>query len=109
MATDGIVQYPVGAIKAHRFFGPAVKLLIDGLRFDNDRLDIVFPTENDLKVAVGKLVRVVMADRESALKFLLSVLDEFPKASNCPLVGCQLVGPHDHSTGGPVSSKQNIG
>jgi hypothetical protein len=72
-----IVDYPVGAIKLHKFLGPAVQLLIDGTVCDTSRADIVFPTEANLKEAIGKLVRVALVNREDAFRFMLAVLDEY--------------------------------
>lgn len=105
---SSIAEYPAGAIKLNKFFGSSVRLLVDGAQFENHRLDIVFPSESDVKTAIARLVRVVVANREDAVKFILSVLDEYP-AQSCPVVGCKIVGSHDHNVGGPENSKEIVG
>jgi hypothetical protein len=81
MATDGIVKYPAGAIKLNKFFGQSVRVLVDGTAFEAHRLDIIFPSETDLKTAMQKLVRVACSNREDAVRFILGVLDEFSSGS----------------------------
>ena len=72
-----IVEYPKTAIKLIKFFGPNVKVLVDGAAFENHRLDIVFLSEYSLTEAIGKLIRVTIANREDAVRLLLQVIDEY--------------------------------
>lgn len=83
---SNIAQYPPNAIKANKFFGPSIRLLVDGASFENHRLDIIFPTTDDIRMAAAKLVRAAMATREDALRFMLTVIDEYQSASNKPPV-----------------------
>jgi hypothetical protein len=93
MATDGIITYPAGAIKLNKFLGPNIALLVDGMRFENHRLDVVFPSEAEVRKTIARLVRVAIANREDAVKFILDVLDEY----------------HPILESGPVNTKDIVG
>jgi hypothetical protein len=88
-----IVTYPAGAIKLTQFFGPNVRVLVDGKPFESHRLDIVFPSEDDVKSAMAKLVRVATANRSDAIAFILRVLDEYqPILESGPVNTKDIVG-----------------
>lgn len=96
-----IAEYPAGSIKLNKFFGPNVRLLVDGKPFESHRLDIVFPSEVDVRTAAEKLVRVTITNREDALRFILAVLDEYDRSGNKPVVES---GPVNTKVG-PVSAE----
>lgn len=86
MSQNNVVEYPAGAIKLHRFLGPSIRVLVDGRQFENNRLDVIFPNESELKAAIGKLVRVATGSREDALRFILGVMDEYSQAATAAAV-----------------------
>lgn len=68
---------PEGTIRLDEVFGDTIRVWIDGHVVDVNRVEIYFPSKDEELNHVALLVKAAIPDRDTAVKFLLAVIDKF--------------------------------